>query len=69
LKKLVGKEGTIDIHKQLLLAISLQHIPWVDRVLHIGFHHGTGIHAMLKQIKRAAEGTYHPKGFDEEEEL
>jgi hypothetical protein len=69
LKKLVGKEGSIDIHKQLLLAISSQRIPRVDRVLHVGFHHGTGIHGMLKLIKKAAEGTYHPKGFDEEEEL
>jgi len=24
---------------------------------------------MLEHIKKAAEGTYHPKGFDEEEEL
>ena len=69
LKKLVGKEGTINIHKQLLLALSSQRIPWVDRVLHVGFRHGTGIQAMLELIKKAAEGTYHPKGFDEEEDL
>jgi len=68
-KKLVGKEGTIDIQKQLLLAISSQYIPRLDHVLWVGFHHGTGIHAMLEHIKKAAEGTYHPKGFDEEEEL
>ena len=69
LKKLVGKEGTIDIHKQLLLAISSQRIPRVDRVLRVGFRHGTGLQAMLESIKKAAEGTYHPKGFDEEEDL
>ena len=69
LKKLVEKEGIIDIHKQLLLAISSQRIPRVDHVLRVGFRHGTGIHAMLEQIKRAADGAYHPKGFDEEEEL
>jgi len=68
-KKLVGKEGTINIQKQLLLAISSQCIPRLDHVLQVGFHCGTGIHAMLKHIKKAAEGTYHPKGFDEEEEL
>ena len=65
----MGKGGAIDIHKQLLLAISSQRIPRVDRVLDVGFRHGTGIHGMLKLIKKAADGTYHPKGFDEEEEL
>jgi len=69
LNTLEGKKGKIDIQKQLLLAISLQRIPQVDHVLDEGFHHGTGIHGMLKLIKKAADGTYHPKGFDEEEEL
>ena len=69
LKKLVGKEGTIDVHKQMLMAISSQRIPRIDRVLRIAFSQGTGIHAMLDLIKKAAKGTYHPKGFDEEEDL
>jgi hypothetical protein len=69
LKKLVGKEGTIDIHKQLLLAVSSQRIARVDRVLQVGFRHGTGLHAMLESIKRAADGAYHPRGLDEEEDL
>ena len=69
LKKLAGKEGTINIHKQLLLAISSQRIARVDRVLQVGFRHGTGLHAMLESIKKAADGTYHPKSFDEEEDL
>ena len=68
-KKLVGKQGAIDVQKQLLLAISSQHIPRVDHVLRVGFRHGTSIHTMLELIKKAAEGTYHPKGFDEEEDL
>ena len=55
--------------KQMLLAISSQHIPHVDHVLCVGFYNGTGIHTMLKLIKKAAVGTYHPKGFDEEEDL
>jgi len=69
LKTLVGKEGTTDIHKQMLLAISSQCIPCVNHVLHVGFHNGTGIHTMLKLIKKAAVGMYHTKGFDEEEDL
>jgi hypothetical protein len=69
LKTLVGREGTLDIHKQMLLAISSRRIPRVDHVLRVGFRHGTGIHAMLELINKAAAGTYHPKGFDEEEDL
>ena len=68
-KRLIGKEGTIDIHKQMLLAISSQRIPRVDRVLRVGFRTGAGIQSMLELVKKAAEGTYHPKGSEEEEDL
>jgi hypothetical protein len=67
--KLAGKEGVIEVHKQMLLALSTQCIPWIDRVLRVGFKNGMGIHTMLDLIKKAAEGTYYPKGFDEEEDL
>ncbi|KAI0283828.1 hypothetical protein BC826DRAFT_1093772 [Russula brevipes] len=53
-KKLAGKEG---------------RIPRIDQVLRVGFRHGTGIHSMLELVKKAAEGMYHPKGFDEEDDL
>jgi hypothetical protein len=69
LKKLVGQVGVIDVHKQMLLALSSQHIPRVDRVLHVGFRRGAGIHSMLELVKKAAAGTYHPKSFDEEDDL
>jgi hypothetical protein len=68
-RKLVRQESIIDIHKQMLLALSTQHIPQIDRVLWVGFKHGAGIHSMLEMIKKAAEGMYHPKGFDKEEDL
>ena len=68
-RKLVGKEGALDIHKQMLLAILSQRVPRIDRVLRAGFKHGAGIHTMLKLIKKVAEGTYHLKGFDEEDDL
>jgi DnaJ-class molecular chaperone len=37
LKKLVGKEEAINMHKQILLAISSQQIPCISHVLHVGF--------------------------------
>jgi len=68
-KKLLGHEGVIDVHNQMLMALSMQRIPRIDRVLHVMFNHGRGIHSTLELIKKAAEGTYHPKGFDEEDDL
>jgi hypothetical protein len=68
-RKLIGQEGVIDVHKQMLVALSTQRIPRIDYVLRLGFKHGAGIHSMLETIKRAAAGTYHPKGYDEEDDL
>jgi hypothetical protein len=68
-RKLVGQEGVIDVHKQMLVALSTQRIPRIDHVLRVGFKHGAGIHSILEMIKRAAAGTYHPKGYDEEDDL
>jgi hypothetical protein len=69
LKKLIGKEGTIDMHKQILLAISSQQIPYISYILHVGFWCGASIHIMLKLVKKAMERTYHLKGYDEEKDL
>jgi hypothetical protein len=68
-RKLVGHEGVIDVHKQMLMALSTQHIPRIDRVLRVAFDCGRGIHSMLELVKKAAEGTYHPKSFEEEDDL
>jgi hypothetical protein len=69
LKKLAGQLGVIDVHKQMLLALSSQHIPHVNRVLHVGFRRRASLHSMLELVKKAAAGTYHPKSFDEEDDL
>ncbi len=34
-RNLIGKEGVIDVHKQMLLALSMQCIPRIDHVLHM----------------------------------
>lgn len=68
-RKLIGKEGIIDIHKQMLLALSTQRISRIDHVLRVGFRRGASIHSILETVKRAAAGTYHPKGYDEEDDL
>jgi hypothetical protein len=68
-RKLVGQEGVIDVHKQMLVSLSTQCIPCINHVLHIGFKHGAGIHSILEMIKKAAAGMYHPKGYDKEDDL
>jgi len=68
-RKLVGQEGVIDMHKQMLVALSTQCIPRINHVLRIGFKHGAGIHLVLEMIKKAAAGTYHLKGYDKEDDL
>jgi hypothetical protein len=68
-RKLVGQEGTLEHHKQMLLALASKQIPRVDRVLRAGFRRHVGIHSMLKMVKKAANGTYHPKSFDEQDDL
>ena len=68
-RKLVGQEGVINVHKQMLFALSSQRIPRIDHVLCMGFKHGAGIYSMLETVKRAAKGMYHPKGYDKEDDL
>ena len=53
----------------MLVVVSTQRIPCIDYVLRTGFKWGAGIHSMLEMIKKAAEGTYHPKGYNEEDDL
>jgi hypothetical protein len=50
--KLARKEGVIEVHKQMLLALSMQHISQIDHVLHVGFKNGAGIHIMLNLSRR-----------------
>ena len=53
----------------MLMALSMQRIPHIDCVLHVTFNHGRGVYLMLKLMKKAAEGMYYPKGYNEEEDL
>ena len=65
----MGHKGVIDIYKQMLMALSMQCISCIDWVLYVIFNHSKGIYSTLELIKKAAEGTYHLKGFDEENNL
>ncbi|TFY55061.1 hypothetical protein EVG20_g9459 [Dentipellis fragilis] len=68
-KKLVGREGVIALHQQVLLAMSTGKTPRLDRILRVAFDRRMSLAAMLELLKKAANGLYHPKGFEEEEDL
>lgn len=68
-RKLVGREGKIDAYKQMVLALADKRIPRLNRLLRTAQKRKMGLHAIIDLIKRAANGTYHPKGYDEEDDL
>ena len=68
-KKLVGREGTITLHRQVLLAMSSGKVPRLDRVLRVASDRHMSIAAILELIQKAAHGLYHPKGFDKNKDL
>ncbi|KAH8992608.1 hypothetical protein EDB83DRAFT_2510001 [Lactarius deliciosus] len=68
-KKLVGREGTISLHRQVLLAMSSGKIPRLDRVLRVASDHHMSVAAILDLVRKAARGLYQPKGYTEEEDL
>ncbi|KAF8264280.1 hypothetical protein EI94DRAFT_1703360 [Lactarius quietus] len=68
-KKLVGREGTITMHHQVLLAMSSGKIPRLDRILCVASDHHMSVAAILDLIRKVGCGIYHPKGFDEDEDL
>ncbi|KAH9005732.1 hypothetical protein EDB86DRAFT_2795608 [Lactarius hatsudake] len=68
-KKLVGHEGTISLHRQVLLAMSSGKIPRLDRVLRVASDRHMSVAAILDLVQKAARGLYQPKGYTEEEDL
>ncbi|KAI0258117.1 hypothetical protein BC834DRAFT_836446, partial [Gloeopeniophorella convolvens] len=68
-RKLVGLEGVLDTQKKVLLAVSSQSIPRIDRVLRVGFNRGASMQSILLMVQKAADGVYRPKGFDERDNL
>ncbi|KAH9026882.1 hypothetical protein EDB84DRAFT_1670101 [Lactarius hengduanensis] len=68
-KKLVRREGTITLHRQVLLAMSSGNVPRLDRVLRVASDRRMSVAAILDLIQKAGRGLYRPKGFTEKEDL
>ncbi|KZP23239.1 hypothetical protein FIBSPDRAFT_737825, partial [Athelia psychrophila] len=67
-RKLVGREGALDDAKRILFAVASRKVPRMNIALQNAFARNMSLHAMLDLINRAAEGTYHPKSFDDEDD-
>ncbi|KAH9011422.1 hypothetical protein EDB83DRAFT_2322203 [Lactarius deliciosus] len=67
--KFHGREGTITLHQQVLLAMSSGNVPRLDRVLRVASDRRMSVAAILDLIQKAGRGLYRPKGFTEKEDL
>lgn len=68
-RKLLGREGKIDEYKKMVLALSNKQIPRLNILLRTAHRRKLGLHVIISLIKRAAKGLYHPKDYDEEDDL
>jgi hypothetical protein len=69
MQKLLGREGVIALHHQVLLAMSTGKIPRVDRILRVASERRMSVVAILEMLRKAGRGIYWPKGFEKEEDL
>lgn len=68
-KKLAGREGKMDAYKQMLFALSDKRIPRLNSLLRTARRRNLGLHAIINLIKLAAKGVFHPKDYEEEEDM
>jgi hypothetical protein len=68
-RKLLRHEGVIDLHHQVLFAMSIGNIPRVDCILRVASDRHMSVTAILEMVRKAGQGIYRPKGFKEEEDL
>lgn len=68
-KKLKGRTGKIDEYKEMVLALADKRIPRLNSLLRTARRRKLGIHAIIALIKRAARGVFHPKDYEEEDDL
>ncbi|EIW77944.1 hypothetical protein CONPUDRAFT_61354 [Coniophora puteana RWD-64-598 SS2] len=68
-KRLINLERVLDAQKQTLMAIASNRIPAINRVLSAAFRRGSSIYQVLQQVDNAAQGVYHPRGYEDEDYL
>ncbi|KAI0026478.1 hypothetical protein K488DRAFT_66505, partial [Vararia minispora EC-137] len=59
----------VELHKELMVAVSCQKVQHVDAVLRAGFRRKAGLKSILEVVKLAGAGLYRVRGHTAEEEL
>ncbi|TRM60790.1 hypothetical protein BD626DRAFT_603193 [Schizophyllum amplum] len=68
-KHLVHLEGVVSAQKELVLAIANARVARVDRILQMCLRRGASVDTMLSMVYQAKAGLYHPKSYEEEDDL
>lgn len=68
-RKLVRKEGALQLQKQFMMAIGSRKVERVEKIVAICLRRKMGMKAILETYERAARGVYRPRSYTEEEEL
>lgn len=66
-RKLLSKAGTLDDHKQWVLAVASGRVDRVASLVQAGLKHRVGIKTLIQQYECAAEKLYKPKGYTHED--
>ncbi|KAH9960237.1 hypothetical protein BGW80DRAFT_1136508, partial [Lactifluus volemus] len=66
-RKLLGKMGALEDHKQWVLAVASGRVDRVASLVQAGLNHRTGIKALIQQYERAADRLYQPRGYSKDD--
>jgi hypothetical protein len=68
-KKILSQASCISDYKRLVKAVGSGVIQKVDRVVGIALGRKKGVRGVLRVCEDAVEGTYHPRSYDESEDM
>ena len=66
-QKLLVKAGTLDDHKQWVVAVASRRVDRVASLVQASLKHQVGIEALIQQYEHVAEKLYKPKGYTHED--
>jgi hypothetical protein len=66
-RKLLGKMGVLEDHKQWVLAVVSGCVDCVASLVQAGLNHRTGIKALIQQYEHAADKLYQPRGYSKDD--
>lgn len=68
-RSLLTRSAALTDHKRFIIAIQSKNFENVERLVSVALRGKQGIHSMVAKYQAAAEGVYHPKSYDEEDDM